>query len=109
MQLEETIEEYFYHCMDKGFTPKIMKNKRQEIKQIKEFLQEKRGIRELESISVHDLKAYIRLKQKSGLKLEGIVSMWKIIAAFFSWCEKKEYIKENIAKKWKHQRRLIRF
>lgn len=39
-----------------------MKNKCQELKQLKQFLIEKRGITELESITVHDLKAYVRLK-----------------------------------------------
>ncbi|WP_233522702.1 hypothetical protein [Peribacillus glennii] len=32
MLLEDALEEYFYHCKDKGFTQKTMKNKRQEFK-----------------------------------------------------------------------------
>jgi integrase/recombinase XerD len=47
--LEDVIEEYFYHCEAKGFTPKTLKNKRQELKQIKQFLIEKRGITELKA------------------------------------------------------------
>lgn len=99
MLLEEVINEYYYYCLAKGFTKKTMKNKRQELKQIKEYLVTKRGIVNLENISVHDLKAYVRFKQKNGLKPQSIVSMFKMIRAFFSWCEREEYIKENIAKK----------
>lgn len=94
-----TIIEYDYYCISKGFTRKTLINKRQELKQFKRFMTEKRGIVELESITTHDIKAYMRYKQKSGLKPQSIVSMMKMIRAFFSWCEKEEYIKENIAKK----------
>ncbi|MEH7393593.1 tyrosine-type recombinase/integrase [Bacillus sp. JJ1474] len=97
--LEDVLEEYLYRCESKGFTKKTMINKRQELKQIKEFLVVKRGITELESITVHDLKAYMRLKQKDNLQPQSIVSMFKMIRAFFSWCVKEEYLKENIAKK----------
>jgi integrase/recombinase XerD len=65
---EDVIEEYFYHCEAIGFTPKTLKNNRQELKQIKHFLIEKRGITELESVTSHDLKAYVRLKQQAGLQ-----------------------------------------
>jgi len=99
MLLEDILEEYMYHCQAKGFTPKTIKNKNQEYKQLKRFLKEKRGITELESITVHDLKAYVRVKQKDGLQAQSIVSMFKMIKAFFSWCESEGYIKENIAKK----------
>ncbi|XCS12933.1 tyrosine-type recombinase/integrase [Aeribacillus pallidus] len=99
MLLEDVLLEYDYYCLARGFTKKTIKNKRQELKQLKNFLLEKRGITELESITTHDLKAYVRLKQKSGLQPQSIVSMFKIIRAFFSWCEKEEYLKENIAKK----------
>jgi len=97
--LEDVLREYDYYCLSKGFTKKTMINKRQELKNFKKFLLEKRAITELESITVHDLKAYMRFKQQTGLKPQSIVSMFKMIKAFFSWCEKEEYLKENIAKK----------
>lgn len=99
MLFEDALEEYMYHCQAKGFTPKTMKNKRQEYKQLRIYLNEKRGIQNLESITVHDLRSYVRLKQKDGLQPQSIVSMFKMIRAFFSWCEKEEYLVENIAKK----------
>ncbi|HZG59895.1 MAG TPA: tyrosine-type recombinase/integrase [Anoxybacillus sp.] len=99
MLLEDVLREYDYYCLSKGFTKKTMINKRQELKNFKKFLLEKRAITELESITVHDLKAYMRFKQQTGLKPQSIVSMFKMIKAFFSWCEKEEYLKENIAKK----------
>ncbi|RFU70318.1 recombinase [Peribacillus saganii] len=99
MELEDVLEEYLYHCMAKGYSNKTMINKRQEYKQIKQFLKEKRGISELESITTYDLKAYIREKQKAGLQPQSIVSMWKMVAAFFNWCEREGYLKESIIKK----------
>lgn len=99
MELEDVLKEYFYYCQAKGFTEKTMINKRQELKQLKEYLVQKRAITELENITVHDLKAYVRLKQIAGLQAQSIVSMFKIIRAFFSWCEKEEYLKVNIASK----------
>jgi integrase/recombinase XerD len=99
MLIEDILEEYMYYCQAKEFTPKTIKNKRQEFKQLKVYLTQKRGISELESITTHDLKAYVRLKQKDGLQPQSIVSMFKMIKVFFSWCEKEEYLKENIAKK----------
>lgn len=99
LEFEDVLNEYLYHCEAKGFTPKTMKNKRQEYKQLKHYLKEKRGIDQLENITVFDLKSYVRLKQKDGLKPQSIVSMFKMVSAFFSWCEKEGYMKENIAKK----------
>jgi len=96
--LEDVLEEYMYHCRAKGFTKKTLINKNQEYRALRRFLQEKRGITELESITVHDLKAYVRSKQLDGLQAQSIVSMFKMIKAFFSWCESEGYV-ENIAKK----------
>jgi integrase/recombinase XerD len=97
--LEDVLKEYLYYCQAKGFTPKTMKNKNQELKQLKYFMVEKRGIVELESITAYDLNSYVRLKQKDGLQPQSIVSMFKMIKAFFSWCEKEGYIQDNFAKK----------
>ncbi|MFC3882275.1 phage integrase SAM-like domain-containing protein [Bacillus songklensis] len=82
MLLEDVLEEYLYHCQAKEYSEKTMKNKRQEYKQLKFFLKEKRAITELESITSHDLKAYLRFKQKDGLQPQSIVSMFKMIKAF---------------------------
>lgn len=96
--LEDVLKDYSYHCIVKGFTPKTMKNKLKEYKQLSLYLKEKRAITELESITVHDLKAYIRQTQKDGLQPSSIKSMHKMIAAFFSGCVKEGYIKENLMK-----------
>jgi len=93
--LEDVIDEYLYHCRAKGYTNKTMINKRQELKQVKIFLKEKRGITELESATVHDLKAYVRGQQKSGLKPQSVTSMAKMVKAFFNWCVKEEYLIES--------------
>ncbi len=99
MLLEDVVKEYEYYCLAKGFTEKTMINKRQELKQLLKFLDEKRAVHELEGISFHDLKAYARYKQQSGLQPSSLVSMFKVIRAFFSWCVREEYLDENIAKK----------
>lgn len=99
MLLEDVLKEYLYYCQARGFTAKTMKNKNQELKQLKFFMIEKRGIVELESITAFDLNAYVRLKQKDGLQPQSIVSMFKMIKAFFSWCEREGYIKDNFAQK----------
>lgn len=99
MELEDVLKEYLYHCEAKGFTSKTMINKRQELKQVKEFLIKKRAVTDLKNVTSFDLKAYVRMKQITGLQPQSIVSMFKIIRAFFSWCEKEEYLSENIASK----------
>lgn len=99
LTLKEAIEEYLYHCLARGFTEKTMKNKRQEYRQLKEYLTEKRGITIIQSITIHDLKSYVRYKQSSGLQPQSVVSMFKMIKAFFAWCEKENYIESNIAAK----------
>lgn len=95
MLLVDVLKEYEYHCQARNFTKKTMKNKRQEYKQLLEFLQKRRGITELESITTHDLDAYVRTKRQKGLKAQSIVSMAKQVKAFFSWCVKEEYLTEN--------------
>src|SRR5699024_10097956 len=72
-----------------------MKNKRQEYKQLLEFLQQRRAITKLESITSHDLDAYIRTKRQKGLQPQSIVSMAKQVKAFFSWCVREDYLTEN--------------
>lgn len=99
MFLEDVLNEYMYHCKSKGFTRATIKNKNQEYKQLFEYLKVNRGITDLESVTTFDLKAYLRKKQKDGLQPQSIVSMFKMIRAFFEWCYKEEYLKENIAKK----------
>src|SRR5699024_5023096 len=79
----------------RNFTRKTMINKRQEYKQLLEYLQTKRGIDELESVTSHDLKSYVRQKQIRGLKPQSIVSTAKQVKAFFNWCVKEEYLTEN--------------
>lgn len=99
MFLEDVVKEYLYYCEAKGYTKKTLINKRQELKQLKHYLDEKRGIVELESITTFDLKAYVRFKQISGLQPQSIASMFKMISAFFNWCEREEYLPVNLAKK----------
>lgn len=72
-----------------------MINKRQEFNQLKKFLIVKRGITEIESVTVHDLRAYLRAKKNDGLQPQSIVSMSKIISAFFNWCVVEEYLTES--------------
>ncbi|MFC5603155.1 tyrosine-type recombinase/integrase [Sporosarcina koreensis] len=95
MELEDVLEEYRYHCLAKGFTEKTMRNKRQELTQMKTYLMEKRAIRDIESVTVHDMRAYIRQKQIAGLQPQSIVAMIKLISAFFNWCVSEEYLIEN--------------
>ncbi|MCP3026025.1 tyrosine-type recombinase/integrase [Halobacillus sp. A5] len=91
----DLIEEYLYHCMARGYTAKTMKNKRQEYKQFNTFLKERRGITEVENITVHDMKAYVRSKQLDNLQPQSIVSMAKNVKAFLNWCISEEYLNEN--------------
>lgn len=95
MLLIDALQEYEYHCLARNFTKKTMINKRQEYKQLKEYLINKRGTTKLDLITVHDLKAYLRQKQMAGLQPQSIVSMAKQIKAFFNWCVKEEYIERN--------------
>lgn len=97
--LEDVCEEYYYYCSARGFTKKTMINKRQELKQLLTYLAEKRGIKDLENVTHFDLNSYIRQKQKAGLQPQSIVSMSKIVGAFFNWCVKEEYLEESPMKK----------
>ena len=97
--LSNLLEEYRYHCLAKGFTKKTMANKKQELGQLPTYLLEKRRITEMESITVHDFRAYFRQKQKEGLQPQSIVAMMKLISAFFNWCVKEEYLTENPMKR----------
>lgn len=95
MLLEDIFKEYKYYCQARNFTKKTMINKRQEYKQLKEYLIFNRGITKIESVTHHDLQSYVRQKQTKGLKPQSIVSMSKQVKAFFSWCVKEEYLQEN--------------
>lgn len=95
MFLEDVLREYDYHCVAKGYTPKTMTNKRQEYKQVLSFLKMKRGIEQLESIHTDDMRAYIRHKQRAGLKPQSIQSMARAIMAFFNWCVEEEYLTKS--------------
>ncbi|PEC48944.1 tyrosine-type recombinase/integrase [Bacillus sp. AFS096315] len=99
MLLEDVLEEYFYYCQAKGFTSKTMINKRQELKHFKIYLKEERGITEFEKITLLELRGYARAKTQQGLQPQSIVSMFKLIRAFYSWCVREEYIDKNIANK----------
>ncbi|EJS70762.1 hypothetical protein CN425_22745 [Bacillus cereus] len=68
MELEEVIEEYLYHCIAKGFTQRTIKNKRQEMKQLKRFLMDEKRISKLESVNNLHQKAYMRLEYEEALQ-----------------------------------------
>ncbi|OLO40295.1 recombinase [Alkalihalophilus pseudofirmus] len=95
MLLEDLLDEYLYHNLARGFTEKTIANKRHEFKHFKAFIHEKRAIKEIENITSHDLKAYIRYKQQAGLQSQSIVSLLKMIKAFFNWSVKESYLTEN--------------
>ncbi|MCM3790730.1 tyrosine-type recombinase/integrase [Domibacillus indicus] len=99
MELEDVIEEYIYYCLAKGFTKKTLINKKQELKNLKLYLKEKRGISQLQNIHLDDLRAYIRFKYQSGLQPQSVVSMYKMVSAFFNWCVREGYSEENLMKK----------
>ncbi len=61
------------------------KDNAEQKQECKQFKKDKRGVIELESISIHDLRTYVRNKQNQGLKPQSIVAMFKVIRAFFSW------------------------
>ncbi|MFD2443653.1 hypothetical protein ACFSO7_06580 [Bacillus sp. CGMCC 1.16607] len=50
MELEDLLNEYLFYCEEKGLTKKKMINKRQELRQLKQFLLVKRRIHELENV-----------------------------------------------------------
>lgn len=60
-----------------------------------EFLTVKRGIERLDSITSHNMKAYIRTKHNANLQPQSIVSMAKQVKAFFNWCVREEYLTES--------------
>ena len=93
--IEDLLEEYIFDNLTKGFTEKTIKNKRHEFKHFLFFMTEKRGIKEIDHITSHDIKAYIRVKQQAGIQQQSIVSMLKMVKAFLNWCVKEEYLKEN--------------
>ena len=95
MLIEDILKEYEYHCQARNFTKKTMINKHQEYKQLKVFLETKRGITEIENVTHHDLKSYVRQKQIKGLKAQSIVTMAKQVKAFFNWCVNEEYLQDN--------------
>ncbi|PAE07782.1 hypothetical protein CHI12_09510 [Terribacillus saccharophilus] len=73
MLFNDALKEYENHCLARGYTKKTMINKRQEYKHLYNFLSEKRGIRELEAIIFHDLRAYISFRQQSGIEPSSIL------------------------------------
>ena len=52
MELEGAINEYVYYCLAKGFTQKALINKKQELKNMKHYLKDNRGITQLENIFI---------------------------------------------------------
>lgn len=95
MLLEDTLKEYRYHCMARGFTKKTLINKGQELGAMQKYLKEKRSITEIESITIHDIKAFIRYKQIEKLQTSTIITGMKVLSAFFNWCVKEEYLTES--------------
>ena len=93
----DAMDEYFVHCQAMGFTPKTMKNKKQEYRHFSEFITKKRGTEDklLKDIAVEDLKSYFRGKQLKGLKPQSIATTFRLVNAFFNWCVSEEYIEQN--------------
>ncbi|GIN21350.1 hypothetical protein J1TS3_24840 [Siminovitchia fordii] len=60
------------------------RTKNRNINKLKNISKDKGGV-ELESISIHDLRAYVTYKENQGLKPQSIVAVFKVIRAFFSW------------------------
>ncbi|QAA24019.1 recombinase [Sporolactobacillus terrae] len=93
------MQEYLYHCAASGFTEKTMKNKTFEIEHLVTYLEQKRGITKLNTLTHFDLQAYFHLKRLKGNKASSLVTLHKCIHAFFSWMVSENYLKENIMDK----------
>lgn len=61
------MREYDYHCLAKGFTKKLWLIN-EELKQLKNFFSWKKSNYSTWKHIIHDLKACVRLKQRSGLQ-----------------------------------------
>jgi integrase/recombinase XerD len=93
----DAMDEYLVHCLASGYTPKTMKNKKQEYKFLSNFMTKKRGTEDklLKEIAVDDLKAYFRAKQQRGNKPQTILTTFKAVNAFFNWSIGEGYIEHN--------------
>lgn len=96
LSLEDVSNEYIYHCIAKGFTQRTMRNKKFELRKLQKFLNEKRGVTDITSITVYDLKAYFRLKVDKGNKATSIITLYKLVHAFFQWVFDEKYLTENL-------------
>jgi len=83
------------HCKAEGLTSRTLHNKRHELGHFQRYLIEKRAITELGHITVHDMKAYFRFRQSTGLQPTSIDTIAKVVAAYMNWCVREEYLKEN--------------
>ncbi|WP_246602607.1 tyrosine-type recombinase/integrase [Sporosarcina aquimarina] len=97
--LSDLIEEHIYHAKAENLSKQTITNKTHELGHLCSYLEEKRATTEIEKITVHDLRAYFRFKQKQGLQPQSIVAKMKLISAFFNWCIKEEYIEDNPMRK----------
>ena len=95
LYLKDSIEEYIVHCKAEGLTSRTLHNKRHEFGHIQRFLIGKRAISKLELITEHDMKAYFRFRQSTGLQPTSLDIIAKVVAAYMNWCVREGFLKEN--------------
>ena len=95
LYLKDSIEEYMVHCKAEGLTSRNLHNKRHEFGHIQRFLIGKRAISKLELITEHDMKAYFRFRQSTGLQPTSLDIIEKVVAAYMNWCVREGFLKEN--------------
>lgn len=107
--LTDLLREYIYECEIKKYSPRTIKEYRNNIKLFFNYLEKEHGIVTLEQVSHVQIKRYLKYLTSIGCKATYINGILKNLRGLYKYCEREEYVSNNPCKRvsWQKEPKVI--
>lgn len=107
MLLSDVLEEFLLDCQLRQLSDRTIKHERNSNKKMITFLESEYRVTSLENVKPIHLKGYVLYLTNLGRKETYVNGLIKSFRAFFKYCVKEEYIKDNPALKLNFQKEEV--
>lgn len=109
MLLTDLLREYIYECEIKKYSPRTIKEYRNNIKLFFTYLKKEYKIITLEQISHVQIKNYLKYLTNKGCKETYVNAILKSLRGLYKYCEQEEYVSNNPCKRvsWQKEPKVV--
>jgi integrase/recombinase XerD len=107
--LRDLLREYIYECEIKKYSPRTIKEYRNNIKLFFNYLEKEYKIITLEQVSHVQIKNYLKYLTNKGCKETYVNGILKSLRGLYKYCEQEEYVNNNPCKRvsWQKEPKVV--